>query len=67
MAGEMSERVILGKSSEARLSSSWTRQFNVSFWPILLKNSFSRAAGPTREKSTSQIALQAAREHRLGV
>ncbi|CAN0628280.1 protein of unknown function [Burkholderia multivorans] len=35
--------------------------------PILLKNSFSHAAGPAREKSTSQIALQAAREHRLGV
>jgi hypothetical protein len=35
--------------------------------PILLKNSFARAAGPTREKSISQIALQAAREHRFGV
>lgn len=35
--------------------------------PILLKNYYSRAAGQAREKSTSQIALQADREHRLGV
>ncbi len=33
MTGEMSERASLGESSEARLSSIWTRQFNVSFWP----------------------------------
>ena len=34
---------------------------------IVLKNSLRCAAGPAREKSTSQIAPQTAREHRLGV
>jgi hypothetical protein len=35
--------------------------------PIVLKNSLLRTAGPAREKSASQIALYAAREHRLRV
>lgn len=44
-----------------------TRTLNVGSGSIVLKNSCSRVAKPAREKWTYQIALQAAREHRLGV